>query len=352
MNKPELESILKKARLPEISEESLAMFPRRIVARLKRNDPPAPPRAKIFAAPGVGLWTGGLRRHRLCRRPLARANRNGNNPSPDSLASAKLVHEIMAMFPNQIRAIVQDDGGDLKLVLSDTGDVPASPPLYVRICDGKHCLVLRDLQRPGNPSWRDKKSPCFPTRAAGSFWPAANLPGRAAERTVRRRPLENRGQKSRLCGDVKCVEPPADCSGRRNQSCPKSFNSSNLFALLMKPPRPMLWRVLRRCLIGLGVCLILIGLFYAEEGWRGERAWKNCKRALQAQGAKLDWADLFPPKFRRRKMCLACRRCRSGLAWRARSVRWQHGKRRSCRKNWLIQDGRKATEPRAWSWPS
>jgi hypothetical protein len=26
----------------------------------------------------------------------------------------------------------------VKLVLSDTGDVPASPPLYVRITDGKH----------------------------------------------------------------------------------------------------------------------------------------------------------------------------------------------------------------------
>ena len=45
---------------------------------------------------------------------------------------------MMALFPNQIRALVQDDGGEVKLVLSDTGDVPASPPLYVRISDGKH----------------------------------------------------------------------------------------------------------------------------------------------------------------------------------------------------------------------
>jgi hypothetical protein len=41
------------------------------------------------------------------------------------------------MFPNQIRAIVQDEDGGVKLVLSDTGDVPASAPLYVRISDGK-----------------------------------------------------------------------------------------------------------------------------------------------------------------------------------------------------------------------
>jgi hypothetical protein len=44
----------------------------------------------------------------------------------------------------------------------------------------------------------------------------------------------------------------------------------------------------------LAICLILIGLFYAEEDWRGERAWKNCELALQAQGAKLDWADFIP----------------------------------------------------------
>ena len=41
------------------------------------------------------------------------------------------------MFPHQVRAIVQDESG-LKLVLSDSGDVPVSPPLYVRISDGGH----------------------------------------------------------------------------------------------------------------------------------------------------------------------------------------------------------------------
>ena len=40
MKQPELESILRKARLPEISDESLEMFPRRVVARLNRDDLP------------------------------------------------------------------------------------------------------------------------------------------------------------------------------------------------------------------------------------------------------------------------------------------------------------------------
>jgi hypothetical protein len=54
------------------------------------------------------------------------------------------------------------------------------------------------------------------------------------------------------------------------------------------------WRSWRRCLVGLAVCLTLIVFFYTEELWRGKRAWENCKRALQAQGVKLDWADYIP----------------------------------------------------------
>src|SRR5208283_3081857 len=137
MNKPELESILKKARLPEIPEESLAMFPRRIVAGIKRNDPPArvarsvsPHLAWAFGlatcvviAFAIGHWRGRMEKETF--------------PANDSLASIKLVRETLAMFPNQVRAIVEDEHG-INLVLSDTVDVPVSPPLYVRISDGKH----------------------------------------------------------------------------------------------------------------------------------------------------------------------------------------------------------------------
>ncbi len=45
------------------------------------------------------------------------------------------------MFPNRVRAIVQDRQG-LSLILSDQADVPASTPIYVRICDGKNCSSL------------------------------------------------------------------------------------------------------------------------------------------------------------------------------------------------------------------
>lgn len=141
MNKPELESILKKARLPEIPEESLDMFPRRIVARLKRNDPPihstrnvSPHLAWAFGlaacviiAFAIGHWRGRMDTVTV--------------PATDSLTSTKLIRETLAMFPNRVRAIVQDERG-INLVLSDNDDVPVSPPLYVRICDGEHCSSL------------------------------------------------------------------------------------------------------------------------------------------------------------------------------------------------------------------
>ena len=141
MNNPEIESVLKKARLPEISEESLAIFPRRIIAGIQHNGPPVraarnfSPRlawafglvACIVLAFAVGHWRG------LTENEMVQAN--------DTLASAELVRETLAMFPNRLRAIVEDEHG-LNLILSDSENVPFSTPIYIRICDGKHCSSL------------------------------------------------------------------------------------------------------------------------------------------------------------------------------------------------------------------
>jgi hypothetical protein len=136
MNKSELESILKKARLPEIAEESLEMFPRRIVARLKRNDPPPRP-ARNF--PSLLAWAFGLAACLAIAFAIGHwRGRTEAAPSGDLLANARVVRETLAMFPNRLRAIVQDERG-LSLILSESEDVPVSPPLYVRMCDGQHC---------------------------------------------------------------------------------------------------------------------------------------------------------------------------------------------------------------------
>src|SRR6266496_1290935 len=54
------------------------------------------------------------------------------------------------------------------------------------------------------------------------------------------------------------------------------------------------WRNFRRFLFGI-VCLItLVALLYAEENWRGKRAWVNHTRQWEAQGEKFTLAALMP----------------------------------------------------------
>jgi hypothetical protein len=55
------------------------------------------------------------------------------------------------------------------------------------------------------------------------------------------------------------------------------------------------WRILRRILIGLAMLVTLIAILYAEEDWRGKRAWDNYKREWEAKGEKFDWQAFVPP---------------------------------------------------------
>ena len=140
MNKSKLDSILKKARTPEPPQEFWEDFPQQVVRQLDRAlvEFPSPrpawfPRlawtlsaaACLFIAFALGHWRG----------------QTETASSPDILANAKVVHDTLAMFPNQVRAITEDKSG-LHLLLSDNGAVPSSPPLYIRICDGKNCSSL------------------------------------------------------------------------------------------------------------------------------------------------------------------------------------------------------------------
>jgi hypothetical protein len=50
----------------------------------------------------------------------------------------------------------------------------------------------------------------------------------------------------------------------------------------------------RRWLVLSAICLVLVGLFYAEENWRGKRTWEKCKRAVRTQGIALDWTNYIP----------------------------------------------------------
>src|SRR5258706_9364792 len=55
------------------------------------------------------------------------------------------------------------------------------------------------------------------------------------------------------------------------------------------------WRMLRRAVVGLAALLTLGALFYAEENWRGKRAWENYKQELEAKGVQLNFRAFAPP---------------------------------------------------------
>src|SRR5208282_531016 len=55
------------------------------------------------------------------------------------------------------------------------------------------------------------------------------------------------------------------------------------------------WRILRRLLLTVAIFATLIAIFYAEEDWRGKRAWENYKREWEAKGEKFDWQAFVPP---------------------------------------------------------
>jgi hypothetical protein len=140
MNQTELDSILKKARTPERPREFWEEFPQQVARGLncagmknyhaKRNWFPRlawglATAICILAAFAIGRWHA----------------QTETKASTDVLADAKVVHETLTMFPNQVRAIMEDERG-LSLVLSKSDNVPASTPIYVRICDGKDCSSL------------------------------------------------------------------------------------------------------------------------------------------------------------------------------------------------------------------
>jgi len=55
-------------------------------------------------------------------------------------------------------------------------------------------------------------------------------------------------------------------------------------------------RFLGRVLVGFAALVTLLALFYAEENWRGKRAWESCKSELIARGVELNWRALAPPR--------------------------------------------------------
>jgi len=129
--------MLQAARVPDCPEEYWAQFPKDVVSRLRWNTaakPAGEPRwfprlAWGLATVAVCLVAGII---------VGRWQGQRESGSYALLQNQKVITEMLSLFPNQVRAIMQDEHG-VSLMLSDEANLPPSPPLWVKVCDGKHC---------------------------------------------------------------------------------------------------------------------------------------------------------------------------------------------------------------------
>jgi hypothetical protein len=147
MNNQRLNEILKSAPVPERPGEYWEEFPAQVTRELRRSDrgerPPLPDpllqrrrgrlRAPVLAF-GLGLAAVCL----LIGFWLGRHGGPAERPVMTVAEAQKYYHEIAQLFPNQVRAIVFDQNGT-HLVLADRADVPASLPVFMKICGPNGC---------------------------------------------------------------------------------------------------------------------------------------------------------------------------------------------------------------------
>ena len=109
--------------------------------------------------------------------------------------------------------------------------------------------------------------------------------------------LQRRRSKDSKCNRMTSFGDKLDCMPGRKTT----LESSSLKSSGRMPPLPVTrWLFSRlsvpaRILLLAGTLLATVCLFFAEENWRGRRAWKSFQRELQANGVELDWKKFVPP---------------------------------------------------------
>lgn len=141
MNDSDLEKVLKAGPAPDRAPEFWEDFPRRVTGKIHW-------RAQREGTRGVASrhrWSGlvwGLSVGTACLLlGIALGNWRGAKPANALLQNEKLVREVLAMFPNQVQAIIQDENG-LRLALADEANVPQSQPLWLKVCNGERCRSI------------------------------------------------------------------------------------------------------------------------------------------------------------------------------------------------------------------
>jgi hypothetical protein len=141
MNDSDLDKKLKAAQVPARGEDYWELFPHLVSAKL-RSTPAGRPGVERHWLPRLA-WGGGLAFACLML-GFALGHWHSQKQKNDPYAllqNGKMLREVLTLFPNRVRAIVQDEHG-VQLVLAEQPDVPASTPIYVRICDGQQCSAL------------------------------------------------------------------------------------------------------------------------------------------------------------------------------------------------------------------
>jgi hypothetical protein len=138
MNNSELNKLLKSAKVPEPTAEHWEDFPGQVVRSLRSqpevDTPPVHSHRRPMLAWGLALAT-------CLVIGFVVGHWRGTSEANGLLQNAKVVSEVIAMFPNQVQAIIQDENG-LRLTLAETANVPQSQPLWIKVCDGKQCRSI------------------------------------------------------------------------------------------------------------------------------------------------------------------------------------------------------------------
>jgi len=141
MNNRELNDLLRAVKVPEPPQDYWDEFP----GDLTRIARPSPSSAQVTRAPGLlqrrSRWRAAIAFAAACITAAFVIVYNvGNKSRPDQpiVSIEKCLHEVEALFPNQVRAIIFEKSG-ARLLLSDAPDVPGAMPVYLKVCDGNVC---------------------------------------------------------------------------------------------------------------------------------------------------------------------------------------------------------------------
>jgi hypothetical protein len=150
MKDKELNEVLKRAAVPERGEDYWERFPSQVTAEMERRRQHA---RAVGKGNTIWTWTGALRS--FVGEPafalgvvivclvlgfiLVSWNGHRSRREDSQVAEArKYFRELEALFPHQLQAIVFDQQGT-HLTLAPEPNLPASPPLYLKICGLKGC---------------------------------------------------------------------------------------------------------------------------------------------------------------------------------------------------------------------